>query len=130
MSRFSLFFKNNWIRLVVTFILSVAIMVVYNFTAGSWAQAISYANGAFIAGFVWVAFGGLFIVEGFGGFDIFVYYPRRKRDINGHAETLYEYSERRKVERKKGQFGFIAYFLQGLIFILISLIIILFTHIA
>lgn len=122
MSRISFFFMNNWIRLLVTFVLGLALMIVYNFTAGSWTSLISYSNGAFIAGFVWLSIGVLYIVENFGGFDIFAYLARRKKDANGHIENLYEYSERRKSERKKGQFAFLAYFLQSALFIITSLI--------
>ena len=125
MSQLRLFFINNWIRLLVTFVLGLIIMTIYNFTAGSWIEPISYSNGAFIAGFTWIAIGALFVVEGFGGLDIFVYLPRRRKDANGHIEDFYEYSERRKRERKVGQFGFIAYFLQGLLFILFSTITVL-----
>ena len=128
MSRVTFFFMNNWIRLLITFVLGLSLMTVYNFTAGSWTSLISYSNGAFIAGFVWFSIGVLFIVESFGGFDIFVYLPRRKKDSNGHIENLYEYSERRKSERKKGQFGFLAYFLQSAFFILASLIMLIFVY--
>lgn len=122
MTHVKLFFINNWIRLLISFVLSIAFMVIYNFTAGSWTSLISYSNGAFISGFVWLSVGVLFIVEGLGGFDIFVFLPRRKKDSNGHVENLYEYSERRKKERKKGQYGFLAYFLQATLFLVTSLI--------
>ena len=122
MAHVKTFFINNWIRLLITFILGIVIMVIYNFSAGSWTSLISYSNGAFISGFVWLSIGVLYIVEGLGWFDIFVFLPKRKRDSNGHLETLYEYSERRKVERKKGRFGFIAYFIQATLFLVTSLI--------
>ena len=122
------FFRKNWIRILVATILGIGVMVLYNFSAGDWNELISYSNGAFISGFIWLAIGGLYIVEGFGGFDIFAYLVRRKKTQEGHTESLYEYSQRRNEQRKPARFGFLAYFLVAVIYFLISLILLLATR--
>ena len=100
-------------------------MVLYNVSAGDWKELISYSNGAFISGFIWLSVGGLYVVEGFGGLDIFAYLVCRKRNEEGHVESLYEYGERRKEQRKPSRFGFLAYFLVAVIYFLVSLIILI-----
>ena len=113
------FFRKNWIRVLIASILGIGVMVLYNVSAGDWKELISYSNGAFISGFIWLSVGGLYVVEGFGGLDIFAYLVRRKRNEEGHVESLYEYGERRKEQRKPSRFGFLAYFLVSLIILII-----------
>lgn len=119
------FFRKNWIRVLIASILGIGVMVLYNVSAGDWKELISYSNGAFISGFIWLSVGGLYVVEGFGGLDIFAYLVRRKRNEEGHVESLYEYGERRKEQRKPSRFGFLAYFLVAVIYFLVSLIILI-----
>jgi len=124
MSTVTTFFRKNWIRVLIASILGIGVMVLYNVSAGDWKELISYSNGAFISGFIWLSVGGLYVVEGFGGLDIFAYLVRRKRK-EGHVESLYEYGERRKEQRKPSRFGFLAYFLVAVIYFLVSLIILI-----
>ena len=119
------FFRKNWIRVLIASILGIGVMVLHNVSAGDWKELISYSNGAFISGFIWLSVGGLYVVEGFGGLDIFAYLVRRKRNEEGHVESLYEYGERRKEQRKPSRFGFLAYFLVAVIYFLVSLIILI-----
>lgn len=128
MSTISTFFQKNWIRILIASVLGIGVMVLYNVSAGDWKELISYSNGAFISGFIWLSVGGLYVVEGFGGLDIFAYLVRRKRNEEGHVESLYEYGERRKEQRKPSRFGFLAYFLVALIYFIVSLVLLLVTR--
>lgn len=125
MSTVTTFFRKNWIRILIASILGIGVMALYNTSAGDWKELISYSNGAFISGFIWLSVGGLYVVEGFGGLDIFAYLVRRKRNEEGHVESLYEYGERRKEQRKPSRFGFLAYFLVAVIYFLVSLLILI-----
>ena len=125
MSTVTTFFRKNWIRILIASILGIGVMALYNTSAGDWKELISYSNGAFISGFIWLSVGGLYVVEGFGGLDIFAYLVRRKRNEEGQVESLYEYGERRKEQRKPSRFGFLAYFLVAVIYFLVSLLILI-----
>lgn len=118
------YLKNHWIRLVASIVYGIVICVIYNFSNDGFSYAISYSNGLFIGGATLFLFGLLTVVNYFGGFDIFSYMFRSKY-VGDHRESLYEYSERKKIERKPAAFIFIDYLAVGTIFMIVSFVILL-----
>lgn len=116
------YLKNHWIRLTGCFVYGIAICVIYNWINDGFDSRIYYSNGLFIGGATLFLFGLLTIVNYFGGLDIFSYLFRA-RIVDNHRESLYEYSERKKIERKPSALIFIDYLLIGTILMTISLLI-------
>lgn len=116
------YFKNHWIRLVGATVYCLIICAIYNWLNDGFTLALNYVNGLFIAGATIFCFGLLILVNYFGGFDMFSYLFRAKI-VNNHRETLYDYSVRKKAERRPSLMGFIDYLIVGTIFMLISSII-------
>ena len=108
--------------MVVAFVLSIGIMLLYVGINNYWPYLKDYFDGLTIAGFLFVLFGGLVLVSGFGAFYIFSYYPKRKKKENGYKETYTDYAERRRGGEKTTRINSIAYFLIGLFDIIISVI--------
>ena len=120
------YFRKHWIRLLVCFLMCIAFAVIYNVSNDGWKYIVCYSNGTFIGGMITVLFGLLTVVNYFGGLDIFSY-MFRARYIDNHRESLYEYSERKKVERKPAAFAFVDYLIVGGIFVIASQILLIFA---
>ena len=116
------YFKNHWIRLLASVAYCILICVVYNLLNDGFNIGLNYVNGFFIGGATIFLFGLLVVVNYFGGLDIFSYMFSARR-VGDHRETLFEYAERKKVERKPSAFVFIDYLIVGTIFMIISEII-------
>lgn len=116
------YFKHHWIRLLVSTLYVASICILYNIINDGFAYRVSYSNGLFIGGATIFLFGLLTIVNYFGGFDIFSFMFNNKR-VDGHRETLFDYSERKKMERKDSAFVFIDYLVIGTIGMIVSTII-------
>lgn len=115
------YLKGHWIRLTVCFVIGIAIMIIYNSSNDGFNYIVYYSNGAFIAGGVLFCVGLLTVVNYFGGLDIFSYMFNKHPNPQGNRESLYEYSERKKVERKPSALVFIDYFIIGAIFMIVAL---------
>lgn len=129
MNKIGLFFQKNWIRFVASLVLGLAVVCLYNFShqialkINPWVLAYYYRDSLFLAGMVVVFVGGLAIVANFGIFDIFSYYPGRKKKENGKKENYGDYVERKKLERSADRnLYFLPYFIVGSIFLVASLI--------
>ena len=122
----SSFFSKNWIRMLVAFLIGLTIMVLYNvsYASGgypSWSGAEYYRDGSFIAAMVLIFIGLLAVIAHFGLFDIFAYYPGRKRKANGYKENFGEYVERKTRERGRLSLSFLSYILIALVYMALSL---------
>ena len=109
MEKLKAFLNDHKKRLIISIVYGIIIMIINNLV-NSWDSIIHYCNGAFIAGFSLLCIGGLSTVSYFGGFDMFGYIVR-KRPKDGPNESLYDYSMRKNVERKKGVKFFISYYI-------------------
>ena len=129
MNKIGLFFQKNWIRFVACLLIGVAIVCLYNFghqialKINPWGLAYYYRDSFFLAGMVVVSAGGLAICANFGIFDIFSYYPGRKKKENGKKENYGDYVQRKQLERSSDRnLYFLPYFIVGSIFLIVSLI--------
>lgn len=121
------FFKKNWIRMLVSFVVGLVLMAIYNASYAatgvkSWQSLEYYRDGAFISFMVITGMGLLALLAFFGAFDIFSYYPGRKKKDDGRKETYGEYVERKNLERGKFDFFFLSYILIALMYAIFSLI--------
>ena len=123
------FFKKNWIRFIVSLAIGATMVCIYNFghqislKINPWVIPYFYRDSLFIAGMVVVFSGGLAIVSNFGVFDIFSFYPRRKKKEDGKKENYGDYVERRRAERSSDKnLYFLPYFIIGTLFLIASLI--------
>ncbi len=128
--KIGIFFKKNWIRLIVAFIVGLILMTIYNVSnaaagANSWGKLEYYRDGSFLAGMALFFFGLLVLVASLGAFDIFSFFTRRKKKDDGHKETYAEYVQRKNQERVKINFSFLSYIIVALAYILASLILFL-----
>ena len=82
-------------------------------------------DACFIGGLVTFGVGVLCLVLNLGGFDIFSYLPGRRRQANGIKEDMYTYSKRKKEERQKNTFAFLAYFIAATPFLIVSAVLLI-----
>ena len=128
MSKFLEFLKHNWLRMLIALIVGIIITIVYLIAyqnaekTNTWNQLCYYRDGTFIAGMVLVCIGGLTVVGQFGIFDIFSYYPGRKKKEDGHKENYGEYVERKRMERSHSNLFFLSYFIIGSIYLIFSIV--------
>ena len=121
------FFKKNWIKMVVSFVIGLILMAIYNSSyaatgAPSWSSLEYYRDGSFIAAAAITFIAILSVLSFFGAFDIFSYYPGRKRKEDGKKENYGEYVERKNMERGKFDLSFLSYILIALVYATFSLI--------
>ena len=116
------FFINHWIRFTIAFVIGASLILLYCGVTNTWSRMIGYCNGSFIAAFVLISFSALTILNLFGAFDIFSYYPSRKKKENGLKENLFDYSTRKKQERSKFKLVFVPYLAWGVLFLIASVI--------
>ena len=116
------FFARRWLAMLISFVIGLVVLVIYNVVRGNWILLINYCNGAFIAGFSLLLIAMLTIVSDSGGFYIFSYFFARKKDEQNHVEDFYEYQERRKQNREQHRFTWLPFVIVGGFFLLFSLI--------
>lgn len=127
------FLKKHWFRFLICILLVAGCIVVYNifnsyeneetgFVYNAWTSKVSYSNALFISGFTTIGIGGLNLISKAGGFDIYSYMVGAKKKEDGKKETLYDYSERMSVKRKKRKYEWIIYFAFGALEIIVSAI--------
>ena len=121
------FFRENWIRLLVSFLIGIILMVLYNVInkgvdAPSWSRLEYYRDGSFIAAMALFFIGLLALISQFGFFDIFSFFAGRKRKEDGKKENFGEYVERKNLTRGHIRLYFLSYILIALIYAIFSLI--------
>ncbi|MDE6947732.1 MAG: DUF3899 domain-containing protein [Anaeroplasmataceae bacterium] len=118
--KFKTIFLHSWIKYLSCVIYGIVIIVVYN-SFREWSKLVNYIDAIFIAGFSLVCIGGLSIVNNLGTFDIFTHMFVRSKE-NQPKPSLYEYSNSKKEKRYKNRFYCIPYFVLGVLYIIISVI--------
>ena len=121
------FLNKNKIRMPIAFAVGLVLMAIYNFSyqgrgENSWGNLEYYRDGSFIAGMVLLFIGLLVVISNFGAFDIFSFYPSRKRKDDGKKENYGEYVQRKNEQRSHFQFTFLAYFIVAFIYLIFSII--------
>ena len=121
------FLKKNWLRMLIAFAVGLGLMAIYNSVyAGqgqpSWTNLRFYRDGSFIAGMTILFVGLLAVVANFGFFDIFSFYPGRKKKEDGKKENYTEYVERKNIERGKFNLFFLSYIIIALVYFTFSLV--------
>jgi len=111
-----------WIKFGITSIVGIGIMCLYNGIRSEWSVLRYYCDGCFIAAFAIICFSLLIILEGYGAFQMFSYYPSRKKLENGKKENYSEYCARHEQNRKSSRLFFVPFLFSGIIFLVISLI--------
>lgn len=106
--------KYNIVRLIVAFVIGVTISILNVASYNGWTTINCYKDGLFLGAFVCVLLAFLSILSNFGTFDIFSFFPGRKRTSEGRKESYPEYAERKKGERDTSKYGFIMYFVVAL----------------
>lgn len=109
-------------RYIASAIISVIVTFLYLLSYG-FDTFLNYCNGLSIGGAVTFLIGGLVMVSYLGGFDTITYgFSTIKKDGKGKYLDLYDYSTKKKEERKTKKLPFIPYFTVGGIVIIISFI--------
>ena len=156
MQKIKEFLRKNWLRMLIAFLVGIALMALYNVlqqfmtSSGSsvdtegltpeqiaelnnqnkifpWNKLEYYRDGSFIAGMILLFVGGLAIVGKMGIFDIFSYYPGRKKKENGYKENYGEYVERKRYERSTRHMYYLSYFYISALFLVFSIITLIIT---
>ncbi len=115
------FLFKHWIRLLVALGIAIILFLIYMFVNG-WSYKVNYMNATFVAGASLFFIGCLSLLANFGAFNIFSYLPMRRRKENGSRETYSEYNNRVEDTHKKDRFICVPYFEVGIIFLVVSLI--------
>ena len=121
------FFRRNWIRMLIAFGVGLLFMAGYNISysttgANSWGQLEYYRDGSFIAFMILLSVGLLALISQTGFFDIFSFYPRRKKKEDGTKENFGDYVQRRNQERGKLNLSFLSYIIIALMYAIFSLV--------
>lgn len=121
------FLKKNWIRMLVAFAIGLIFMTIYNASyastgVNSWRQLEYYRDGSFISFMIIVSLSLLTLISQTGFFDIFSFYPSRKKKEDGTKENYSEYVQRRNEERGKINLSFLSYIIIALVYAIFSLV--------
>lgn len=119
------FFRRNWLRFLIAFLIGAILYLIYVGVQGQWASLFYAANGTAIAWVTLLGIGLLAIISGSGFFNMFSYYFRRKRLPDKKHESYGDYVERRKLERDKSNPFFLCYFIISALFFIAWLILFL-----
>ena len=119
-----LFIRENWLRMLISFLVGLTVYIVYVSVRGLWSLLLGHIDGLTFSVALLVGIGLLLLIVQLGGFDIFSYRFKRIRMENGQKEALYDYSKRKKEEREKYRWSFLAYLFSATPF-LIALIVLL-----
>ena len=112
------YLRKNVVRFLLGLVIGLTLYFVYVTIQQGWNAMACHADGLFIAGAVVFGVGLLSIVLNLGAFNIFSYQAGRRRLESGRKEDLYEYTQRKKLEREAHKFGFVAYFITSVPFFL------------
>ena len=115
------FFKENWIRMIIAFVVGSILMVIYNASyastgADSWGKLEYYRDGSFIAAMSLLFVGLLALISHFGVFDIFSFYPMRKTKENGKKENFGDYVTRKNEARGHLKLYFLSYIIIAFVY--------------
>ena len=114
---FKKYFLHSVKRYISAIILGLTILLLNLWSKGS-DQTINYMDGLFIAGFAILCIGGLSVLNYFGAYDFFSYaFYRKKASMDYH-----EFVGQKETNRKNRNIPFGPYFVVGILFILISLV--------
>ena len=113
-------FFHSPVKHVVLFVIGCLLVVINGFKMG-FDQLLSYVDGTFVAGFALILVGGLSTLNYFGAYD-FWSYTFSKRGPNGIKKPLHEYVADKREKRSRGKFSFTPYYVVGLFFVIISII--------
>lgn len=117
-------------KYIICFLIALCFGVLYLIIQSSaygkeiWQTMFYYINALFIGGAVIFCVGALAVINHFGGFDIFTYLGSKEK--NAYHQTLLQYSENKKQKREKNKYRLVPYFVIGIFFIFVSLILMLF----
>ena len=119
--------KHNWLRMLISFLVGLGLMAIYNAVYASqgqptWTNLHFYRDGSFIAAMSILFIGLLALVSKTGFFDIFSFYPGRKVKEDGKKENFSEYVERKNLSRGKFDPFFLSYIIIALVYLTFSLI--------
>lgn len=117
------FVKSIYFKYIILFLLSFLIVITYHSINNSWKLIDGNCNAFFIAGATMILLGALDICIHFGALDIFSYmFVNHKKEEN---KTFYDYCETKKEKRKKTQLSFLPYIIVGVIFVLVSIVLLI-----
>ena len=116
------FLVDHWVRFLISFFIGVFSMLIYIAVKNGWQSGINYVDGTFMSAAILIGIAALATLSLFGAFDIFSYFFGRKKKEDGKKEVLYEYAERKRLERGKQKLIFIPYLTFGVLFLVVSVI--------
>lgn len=98
-----------------------AIFTLVNLISHGFNHMIYYVNGTSIAGLALIFMGGLSLLGYFGAFEFWGYTFSRK-DMNGRRMEYSDYINQKKEKRVRSELPFGPYFLVGVLYLLVSLV--------
>lgn len=119
-------FINSWIRYLVSFVIGLLIAVVY-LSFNGFKYFYSYVNAISTAGISLIFIGLLSLVSYLGAFYAFGYGFSQIFGNKSNYKDLYDYTTRKIEIRKRKNFIFMPYIIVGIIFVIISLILMCFN---
>ena len=114
-------FLHSWKKYIMLFLVAFVLTLV-GLLLNGFDLVLYYVNSFFFAGFAMICFGGLSIVNYFGGYD-FMSYAFSKRNSDGTKIQYSTYIENKETKRKAKKLPFGPYFVIGAVFLIVSLII-------
>lgn len=116
-----IFFKENLVRFIISFMLVVVITVIYNLVYDGWKTIVAYIDSTFISGIVLLCISGLSFVGNQGTYDIFSYsFGKMFKKVK--EANYYDYVDNKNLERKKKVYTPLSYLFVGLFVIIVSLV--------
>ena len=111
-------FVDYWKRMIFGAVVGIALYVAYLSIQQAWGYLLFHVDALFAAFALVFCFGLMSTVTNLGAFDIFSYQFGRRRLESGRREDLYEYTKRKKEERRKDNLAFLAYFFVSIPFLI------------
>ncbi len=119
-------FINSWIRYLVSFVIGLIIAVIY-LSLNGFKYFYNYVNAISTAGISLIFIGLLSLVSYLGAFYAFGYGFSQIFGNKSNYKDLYDYTTRKIEIRKRKNFIFMPYIIVGIIFVIISLILMCFN---
>ena len=119
-------FINSWIRYLVSFVIGLIIAVIY-LSLNGFKYFYNYVNAISTAGISLIFIGLLSLVSYLGAFYAFGYGFSQIFGNKSNYKDLYDYTARKIEIRKRKNFIFMPYIIVGIIFVIISLILMCFN---
>lgn len=120
------FILHSWKHYSIACILASVLTILAIFARQTF-SLLFIADSFAIAGIVTFLIGGLVLVSYFGGFDTLGYGLSSLVRKNKKYEDLFDYTEKKKILRKSGNLTFMPYFIVGICFLVVSLILTIFS---